>query len=111
MRKKINFEDLSLKNDYAIDNFIKEGGISMEFIDIGRGKFLVRNSNGIIVNEKERLEMEKQGLVIKDIDSDTCVKETTKKISKINKRIKEIEEETKEVEVEDDTIKEADTTV
>ena len=108
MRKKINFEDLSIRNDYAIDNFM-EGGLKMEFIDIGRGKFLVRNSNGMIVNEKERLEMEKEGLIIKDIKSDTCQKETTKKVSKINKRLKEIEEN-KEVEV-DDTIEETNTTV
>ena len=108
MRKRINFEDLSLRNDYAIDDFM-EGGLKMEFIDIGRGKFLVRNSNGMIVNEKERLEMEKEGLIIKDIESDTCQKETTKKVSKINKRLKEIEEN-KEVEV-DDTIEETNTTV
>lgn len=105
MRKRINFEDLSIRNDYAIDNFM-EGGINMEFIDIGRGKFLVRNSNGLIVNEKERLEMEKKGLIIKDIESDTCQKETTKKVSKINKRLKEI----KEVDT-NDTIEEADTTI
>ena len=109
MRKKINFEDLSLRNDYAIDNFM-EGGLNMEFIDIGRGKFLVRNSNGLIVNEKERLEMEKKGLIIKDVESDTCQKETTKKVSKINKRLTEIEKENKEVEV-DDTIEETDTTI
>lgn len=78
----------------------------MEFIDIGRGKFLVRNSNGLIVDEKERLEMEKKGLIIKDIESDTCQKETTKKVSKINKRLKEI----KEVDT-NDTIEEADTTI
>lgn len=78
----------------------------MEFIEIGKGKFLVRNSNGLIVDEKERLKMEKEGLIIKDIKSDTCQKETTKKISKINKKIKEIEE----VDT-DDTIEEADTTI
>lgn len=105
MRKRINFEDLSLRNDYTIDNFM-EGGLKMEFIDIGRGKFLVRNSNGLIVDEKERLEMEKKGLIIKDIESDTCQKETTKKVSKINKRLKEI----KEVDT-NDTIEEADTTI
>ena len=108
MRKRIDLETISERNDYAIDNFM-EGGLNMEFIDIGRGKFLVRNSNGLIVNEKERLEMEKEGLIIKDIKSDTCQKETTKKVSKINKRLKEIEEN-KEVEV-DDTIEETNTTI
>ncbi len=108
MRKRIDLETISERNDYSVDRFM-EGGLKMEFIDIGRGKFLVRNSNGLIVNEKERLEMEKEGLIIKDIKSDTCQKETTKKVSKINKRLKEIEEN-KEVEV-DDTIEETNTTI
>ena len=97
MMKRIDFETLSKRNDHTIDNFLK-GGIEMEFIDMGKGKFLVRNSNGLIVDEKERLEMEKKGLIIKDITSDTCQKETTKKISKINKKLKEVEA--------DDTIQE-----
>ncbi len=109
MRKRIDLETISERNDYSVDRFM-EGGLKMEFIDIGRGKFLVRNSNGLIVNEKERLEMEKEGLIIKDVASDTCQKETTKKVSKINKRLKEIEEENKEVET-DDTIEETRTTV
>ena len=75
----------------------------MEFIDMGRGKFLVRNSNGMIVNEKERLELEKRGLAIEDIKSDTCQKETTKKIKKINKKLEEVET--------DDTIQETNTTI
>lgn len=102
MRKRINLETISIRNDYMIDDFLK-GGIDMEFIDIGRGKFLVRNSNGMIVNEKERLELEKRGLAIKDIKSDTCQKETTKKIKKINKRLEEVEA--------NDTIEETSTTV
>lgn len=91
MMKRIDLETISERNDYMIDNFLKGGGIEMEFIDMGKGKFLVRNSNGLIVDEKERLKMEKEGLIIKDITSDTCQKETTKKISKINKKLKEVE--------------------
>lgn len=106
MRKRINLETISIRNDYMIDNFLKGGGIEMEFIDIGRGKFLVRNSNGLIVDEKERLKMEKEGLIIKDIESDTCQEKTTKKIRSINKKIKEIEEAE-----ENDTIKETNTAV
>jgi hypothetical protein len=102
MMKRINFETLSKRNDHTIDDFLK-GGIDMEFIEIGKGKFLVKNSNGLVVDEKERLEMEKKGLIIKDIKSDTCQKETTKKISKINKKLKEVEV--------NDTIEEADTTI
>lgn len=102
MRKRINLETISIRNDYSIDDFLK-GGIKMEFINIGRGKYLVRNSNGMIVNEKERLELEKRGLAIKDIKSDTCQKETTKKIKKINKKLEEVEA--------NDTIEETSTTV
>ena len=102
MRKRISLETLSKRNDHMIDDFLK-GGIDMEFIDMGRGKFLVRNSNGMIVNEKERLELEKRGLAIEDIKSDTCQKETTKKIKKINKKLEEVET--------DDTIQETNTTI
>lgn len=102
MRKRINLETISIRNDYSIDDFLK-GGIKMEFINIGRGKYLVRNSNGMIVNEKERLELEKKGLAIEDIKSDTCQKETTKKIKKINKKLEEVEA--------NDTIEETSTTV
>lgn len=102
MRKRINLETISIRNDYSIDDFLK-GGIKMEFINIGRGKYLVRNSNGMIVNEKERLELEKRGLAIEDIKSDTCQKETTKKIKKINKKLEEVEA--------NDTIQETNTTV
>lgn len=103
MRKKIDLETISIRNDYTIDNFLKGGGISMEFIDIGRGKFLVRNSNGLVVNEKERLKMEKEGLIIKDITSDTCQEKTTKRIRSINKKLEEVEA--------NDTIEETNTTI
>jgi hypothetical protein len=103
MRKKIDLETISIRNDYTIDNFLKGGGIEMEFIDIGRGKFLVRNSNGLVVNEKERLKMEKEGLIIKDITSDTCQEKTTKRIRSINKKLEEVEA--------NDTIEETNTTI
>ena len=86
--KKINFESLSVRNDYTIDTFI-ERGVGMEFIKYG-DKYLVKDSPGIIVDEKEKLQMEKGELVMKDIEGCGCQQETTKKISKINKRLKEI---------------------
>lgn len=63
----------------------------MEFIKLGK-RWLVKNSGGRIVSEKEKLELENKELVLKDIKSNDCQKETTKKISKNKKRIKEIEE-------------------
>ena len=65
----------------------------MKFVKIGKN-YLIKNSNGKIVSEKEKLELENKELFIQDIKSEGCVKEITKKISKNKKRIKEIEKET-----------------
>ena len=62
----------------------------MEFIKLGK-KYLIKNSNGRIVDEKTKLELENKEFIIKDITGCECQKETTKKISKNKKRIKEIE--------------------
>ena len=67
----------------------------MEFIKLGK-RWLVKNSGGRIVSEKEKLELENKELVLKDIKSNDCQKETTKKISKNKKKIKEIEEKSVE---------------
>lgn len=75
----------------------------MEFIKLGK-RWLVKNSGGRIVSEKEKLELENKELVLKDIESNDCQKETTKKISKNKKKIKALQEE-----VQDDPIEEADT--
>ena len=62
----------------------------MEFVKIGK-RYLVKNSNGRIVDEKTKLELENRELILKDITGCNCQQETTKKISKNKKRIKEIE--------------------
>lgn len=66
-----------------------------EFVKLGNN-YLVKNSGGRIVSEKEKLQMENKELVLKDLESCECQKETTKKISKNKKRIEEIEKENKE---------------
>ena len=86
--KQINFEKLRERNDYQIDRYL--GGINMEFIKNG-DNYIIKNSGGRVVSKKEKLQLEKQELVIKDIESGNCQKETTKKIKKINKKIKETE--------------------
>lgn len=63
----------------------------MELIKLGKDKYLVKNSNGKIINEKERLELENKNLIIKDFESKDCQKETTKKIKKNKNKIKELE--------------------
>ena len=61
----------------------------MEFIKVRNG-YLIKNGNGRIISEKEKLEIENHELILEDINSSGCVKEITKKISKNKKRIKEI---------------------
>ena len=64
----------------------------MEFIK-KRNNYLIKNSNGRIVDEKTKLELENKELILKDITGCECQKETTKKISKNKKRIKELEKD------------------
>lgn len=89
--KKIDFDNLNEKNEYSLTDFIY-GGLNMEFIKKGKN-YLVKDSNGIIVNEKEKLQLENKELILNDISSNKCQEETTKKIKKNKKKIKEIEEQ------------------
>lgn len=82
----------------------------MEFIKIGKN-YMVKGSNGRIVSEKEKLELENKELVLKDITGCECQKETTKKIAKNKKRIKEIETALQDKENADDTIKETNKSI
>jgi hypothetical protein len=69
--------------------------LGMEFIRLNNGNYMIKNSNGRIVSEKEKLQLENNELVIEDIKSE-CAKDITKKISKNKKRIKEIDENIEE---------------
>lgn len=91
--KQININDFIIKNDLNITERLEVLG--MEFIKVG-DKYMLKGSNGIIVDEKEKLKMENNEMVIKDFTSNKCQQETTKKISKNKKRIKEIMEKEKE---------------
>ena len=76
-----------------------------EFVKVGK-LYLVKNSNGLKVDEKTMLKMKNEELVLEDIKSSGCQGKITKKISKNKKRIEEIEKEEKEVkkELHDDSI-------
>ena len=67
----------------------------MEFIKVGKN-YMIKNSNGRIVSEKEKLELENEELIIKDFKSNECQGKTTRKIAKNKKRIKEIDTAIKE---------------
>ena len=64
----------------------------MEFIKVGKN-YMIKNSNGRIITEAEKLKLENDELVIKDFKSNECQAKTTQKIIKNKKRIKKIEEE------------------
>lgn len=63
----------------------------MEFVKVGKN-YMVKNSNGRIISEKEMLEIENKQLVLEDIKSPGCAGTITKKISKNKKRIKALQE-------------------
>ena len=63
-----------------------------EFVKYGKN-YIVKNSNGRIVSEKEKIQMENKELILKDITGCNCQKETTKKLTKNKKRLKEIQQE------------------
>jgi hypothetical protein len=76
-----------------------------QFIKYGKN-YLVKNSNGRIVSEKEKIQMENKELILKDITGCGCQKETTKKLTKNKKRLKEIEKEEKQKDDVNDIIQE-----
>lgn len=61
---------------------------------------MIKNSPSIIITEEEKLKLEKNELILKDIEGCNCQGETTKKISKINKKIKEIKKDNVKINVE-----------
>lgn len=61
----------------------------MEFIELSKDRYLLKNSNSMIFSKKEMLELKKKELVIKDITSKDCQAETTQEIEKINEELEE----------------------
>lgn len=60
----------------------------MEFISIGNNHYMIKGSNNLVVDEEEKLKLEKKELVIKDITSNECQGKTTQKIVEIDKKLK-----------------------
>lgn len=94
--KQINLAKMLISNGISID---RKELLGMEFIKTIDGKYIIKGSNGIIVDEKEKIQLENKEMIIKDFESNLCQKETTKKLSKNKKKLEEIEndniEETK----------------
>lgn len=87
--KKIDITKMMKQN--SLDFIDEMEVLGMKFIKLKDGNYMIKNSNGVIVDEKEKLQLENHELVLEDIKCD-CAKEITKKISKNKKRIKEIED-------------------
>ena len=80
----------------------------MEFIKVGKN-YMIKNGNGRMITEKEKLELENKELIIKDIQSNECQGKTTQKLNKNKKRLKKIT--APQEENADDIIKETDNTI
>lgn len=80
----------------------------MEFIKIGKN-YMIKNGNGRIITEQEKIELENKELIIKDIESNECQAKTTQKLTRNKKRLKKITAPQKEN--ADDIIKETDSTI
>ena len=84
--KKIDITKMMISNDFNYTERMEVLG--MEFVKVGKN-YMIKNSNGKIVSPKEKLQLEKQELILNDVKSNSCQKETTKKISEINKELKD----------------------
>lgn len=82
----------------------------MEFIKVGKN-YMIKNSNGRIISEKEKLQLETNELIIENEKCGCSCPEKIKKVNKNRKRIKKLEETALNNEVQDETIKETDTTI
>lgn len=87
--KKIDIA--KMLNDNNLQELDRKEFLGMEFIKQPNGTYIIKNSNGRVVSEKEKIQLENKELVLEDIKKD-CAKDITKKISKNKKRLKEIEE-------------------
>lgn len=82
----------------------------MEFIKVGKN-YMIKNSNGRIVSEKEKLQLETNELIIENEKCGCSCPEKIKKINKNKKRIKKLEKTALNNEVQNEIIKETDTTL
>lgn len=59
----------------------------MEFIKLKENRYMIKDSNSIIVSEEEKLKLEKKELIIKDIEGCNCQGDTTLKIKEIDEKL------------------------
>ena len=61
----------------------------MEFIKLREDRYLIKDSNGLVVSEEEKLKLEKKELIIKDIESNECQGKTTQRIQAIDRELED----------------------
>lgn len=59
----------------------------MEFIKLREDRYLIKDSNGLIVSNEEKLKLEKKELIIKDIESNECQGKNTQRIEEIDREL------------------------
>lgn len=59
----------------------------MEFIKLREDRYLIKDSNGLVVSKEEKLKLEKKELIIKDIESNECQGKTTQRIEEIDREL------------------------
>ena len=59
----------------------------MEFIKLREDRYLIKDSNSLIVSNEEKLKLEKKELIIKDIESNECQGKTTQRIEEIDREL------------------------
>lgn len=59
----------------------------MKFIKLREDRYLIKDSNGLIVSNEEKLKLEKKELIIKDIESNECQGKTTQRIEEIDREL------------------------
>lgn len=59
----------------------------MEFIKLREDRYLIKDSNGLIVSTEEKLKLEKKELIIKDIESNECQGKITQRIEEIDREL------------------------
>ena len=59
----------------------------MEFIKLREDRYFIKDSNGLIVSNEEKLKLEKKELIIKDIESNECQGKTTQRIEEIDREL------------------------
>lgn len=72
-----------------------KGETKMEFIKINENKWLVKDTNGIIVDNLEKTKLERNELILKDFTTNGCTKNIDKEIKEKNEIIKKTNEANK----------------